>query len=857
MKRNFFIIAGVFLSGALLIHHANASAFQPFTRDLKLRSSGPDVKELQQYLNEKNFQIAAHGPGAPGYETTHFGPGTKAALIAFQNAHASAILTPLGLTQGTGNFFITTRNFINGLLNHAPSSTTSALSEPTTTNALAISPSSSNQRTYTISGSATGISDTIVIENNHADFITIHPGERAFFTFPTALADGQSYEITLKQTPTGEHCSASAEQTQVDVTGVIHGNNVTDIHIRCGQANSLLFENTGGNNPLANRFTLGGSISNLTSSIVLQDNEHDTLTVSSNGAFVFANSLLDHQAYAVSIVTQPTGQTCSISNGSGSVSGGAVTSIDITCLTIPVIHITDLIVNNPLIGSAYPLSSYVSSTSAGDLTYIPHGTSILLVANELVFVSFGTSTIAITQAAYGDYTAATGTMLVVGNAPTTTRPTITNFHDITKTDGDAPFDLSASSTSPGTITYSSGNTDIATVSGNTVTIHGIGIAFLALHQAASGVYSGITTGITLTVNAAAPIITFPDISVTYDGTSSVVISDSDITSTSDGAYIFSSSNPDVATVTDGIVSFYGSGTSTLTVDQAASGIYASGTASAELTISSTCLASSLCDGPGEYPASTSTCAYSVGGTVSCGACLYDMTGGQCNIAQDMCATFPCGTPPQAICTRISTLPGIDPPLNSYSCSCEAGYYGDHCQFVDARPTPDMMFTSITKYLGDSSFSFAVTSTGEGSFTFSSSNTSTASIIGGMCTVVGTGTTTITANQTASRLSAYTNGVTSTLMTVYRNYCTDNPGTCQNDGTCTPDNTSFVCTCAAGYVGNVCQGTPEEAACYTSTTDTDPCSAHGSCSPSGEGGSCSCDPCFMGTTCTIFDVIDCA
>ena len=83
-----------------------------FTRNLKVGDTGTDVKLLQQFLNTHGFIIASTGSGSPGHETTRFGALTRKALIHFQEAHASDILTPAGLIKGTGYFGAATRNFI-------------------------------------------------------------------------------------------------------------------------------------------------------------------------------------------------------------------------------------------------------------------------------------------------------------------------------------------------------------------------------------------------------------------------------------------------------------------------------------------------------------------------------------------------------------------------------------------------------------------------------------------------------------------------------------------------------------------------------------------------------------------------
>ena len=81
--------------------------------------------------------------------------------------------------------------------------------------------------------------------------------------------------------------------------------------------------------------------------------------------------------------------------------------------------------------------------------------------------------------------------------------TLGAFPDITKTTNDAPFTITApTSNSAGAFTYTSSNTSVATITGNTVTIVGPGTATITAIQAANGLYLQTTTTATLTVTAA-------------------------------------------------------------------------------------------------------------------------------------------------------------------------------------------------------------------------------------------------------------------------------------------------------------------------------------------------------------------
>ena len=172
--------------------------------------------------------------------------------------------------------------------------------------------------TYTLGGLLTGLAagDTVVLQNNGGDDLPL--GADGSFTFNTPVAYGDPYVVTVKTQPT----APSETCTVINSSGKMPANDVKDVSVICA----------------VDTFTVGGTLSGLSSgqSIVLQNNGGDDLTLSADGSFTFASPLADATAYTVTILTQPDGQTCTVSNGSGTVAGAPVTDVTVTCTDNPV-----------------------------------------------------------------------------------------------------------------------------------------------------------------------------------------------------------------------------------------------------------------------------------------------------------------------------------------------------------------------------------------------------------------------------------------------------------------------------------------------------------------------------------------
>ena|SRR5258708_2983352 len=93
----------------------------------------------------------------------------------------------------------------------------------------------------------------------------------------------------------------------------------------CGGGSDCLDEGT--------CYTVGGSLSGLlaNSSVTLQDNGSDNLTLSNNGGFSFNNTVDSSRNFSVTVLTQPVGQSCTIYHQDGSGYGPADANVNVVC----------------------------------------------------------------------------------------------------------------------------------------------------------------------------------------------------------------------------------------------------------------------------------------------------------------------------------------------------------------------------------------------------------------------------------------------------------------------------------------------------------------------------------------------
>jgi len=96
----------------------------------------------------------------------------------------------------------------------------------------------------------------------------------------------------------------------------------------CGGGGGYDGGGSGGTPPT---YSVGGTVSGLMGSVVLQNNGADNLSISANGPFTFPTRLAVGTAYDVTVLTQPMGQTCGVVSGSGAYGASSPTNVMVTC----------------------------------------------------------------------------------------------------------------------------------------------------------------------------------------------------------------------------------------------------------------------------------------------------------------------------------------------------------------------------------------------------------------------------------------------------------------------------------------------------------------------------------------------
>ncbi len=182
------------------------------------------------------------------------------------------------------------------------SASASASSSGSSSYVLKVSVSGLQQGKNVVLSSGQSTATNVFTENEALGITT--DGTYSFGSFTS----GTSYNITVRQQPVSQTCTVTSGE------GSLSDN--TTIAVACSSES----------------YTISGTVVGMLSgqSVTLQNNSGDNLTVSSNTSFSFTTKVASGATYLVTVLTQPTGQTCTPNLNSGVVSGN-VTDVSIIC----------------------------------------------------------------------------------------------------------------------------------------------------------------------------------------------------------------------------------------------------------------------------------------------------------------------------------------------------------------------------------------------------------------------------------------------------------------------------------------------------------------------------------------------
>lgn len=162
---------------------------------------------------------------------------------------------------------------------------------------------------YTVGGSVSGLGATDAIELTLNGDEALAVDANGTFQFQTKLVSGTSYEVTVSDATAGLTCSITGAK------GQIASAHVTGVRVTCSTATQAV----------------GGTVSGLDGTLVLQLNGAFDKTLTADGAFAFSAALAQGSLYEVTVKTQPADQICTIENASGTVGTEDVANVAVTC----------------------------------------------------------------------------------------------------------------------------------------------------------------------------------------------------------------------------------------------------------------------------------------------------------------------------------------------------------------------------------------------------------------------------------------------------------------------------------------------------------------------------------------------
>lgn len=196
----------------------------------------------------------------------------------------------------------------------------------------------SSKATFAISGTVSGLGYSPLVLKAGTQTVNVAPSTTntadtlypVTYTFPQTIEYGEPYLVELSANPPHQTCTVL--QTAADSAGHTATINIavtctTNSYTVNGYVHGLAAEGL----QLINGST-SGTITVTQAGVLAAQTAETAGTVTPSFSFP---ATFYNQAYGVTILTQPTGQTCTVTNGSGVINDSAILNISVDCVTNP------------------------------------------------------------------------------------------------------------------------------------------------------------------------------------------------------------------------------------------------------------------------------------------------------------------------------------------------------------------------------------------------------------------------------------------------------------------------------------------------------------------------------------------
>jgi hypothetical protein len=166
----------------------------------------------------------------------------------------------------------------------------------------------SNVNSYEMRGTITGLTTGPLTLTNGISTVNIPTGSTTF-VFPNQITLGLNFNVQVLLAPTDYTCAIA------NGYGTAGLSDTTIIAVTCAPNSSL-----------------GGTISGAKGDVVLANGATQVTIAQGATTWAFGTKVSQNISYGVTVLSAPAGQTCTVTNGTGTMGVTAVNNVVVTCI---------------------------------------------------------------------------------------------------------------------------------------------------------------------------------------------------------------------------------------------------------------------------------------------------------------------------------------------------------------------------------------------------------------------------------------------------------------------------------------------------------------------------------------------